>query len=53
MLVKYLSAITLWELWDVRCGDKYAWEVRCGDKYAKDIYNTRKTINYILFRPNF
>ena len=37
MLKKYFPAITLWELW----------KARCGDKYGKDIYNTRKTINYI------
>ena len=37
MLTKYFPAMTLWELW----------KARCGDKYGKDIYNTRKTINYI------
>ena len=37
MLMKYFPAITLWGLW----------KARCGDKYGKDIYNTRKTINYI------
>ena len=37
MLMKYFPAITFWELW----------KARCGDKYDKDIYNTRKTINYI------
>ena len=35
--MKYLPAITLWELW----------KATCGDKYGHDIYNTRKTINYI------
>ena len=37
MLMKYFPTITLWELW----------KARCGDKYGMDIYNTRKTINYI------
>lgn len=37
MLLKCLPAITIWELW----------KVRCGAKYGKYIYNTRNTINNI------
>uniref|UniRef100_M1DFI8 RNase H family protein n=1 Tax=Solanum tuberosum TaxID=4113 RepID=M1DFI8_SOLTU len=37
MLMKCLPAITLWEVW----------KARCGDKYSKDYYNTKKTINNI------
>ena len=37
MLMKYFPTITLWELW----------KARCEDTYGQDIYNTRKTINYI------
>ena len=43
MLMKYFPAITFWELW----------KARCGDKYDKDIYNTRKTINYISKTINY